>query len=135
MLQKGNTNCAADALSRATHARGILHAISVAVPTWLESLQNSYTDSPSATKFLAALSIQTPDGSFSLDQGFIKYKQAIWLGHSVDFQTMATDQLHSSPIGGHSGFLVTYKRIRKLFYWPHMKATIEKFVQSCVMCQ
>jgi hypothetical protein len=83
--KKGNTNCAADALSRAIHAGGILHAISVTVPTWLESLKNSYTNSPSATKFLAALSIQTPNGSFSLDQGIIKHKHTIWLGHLVDF--------------------------------------------------
>ena len=43
--------------------------------------------------------------------------------------------LHSSPIGGHSGFLVTYTRIKKLFSWPQMKKHIQAFVASCSICQ
>jgi hypothetical protein len=105
------------------------------MPNWLESLQTSYSDSPAATKLLTALSLKTRNGHFSLEQGVIKYKQAIWLGHSIEFQTMVTEQLHASPIGSHSGFLVTYKRIKKLFYWPHMKETIKAFVSSCSVCQ
>jgi hypothetical protein len=38
-------------------------------------------------------------------KGIIKYKGVIWLGHSPELQTKVTDQLHSSPIGGHSGLL------------------------------
>jgi hypothetical protein len=70
-----------------------------------------------------------------LDQGIIKYKNAIWLGHSIEIQEIVTAQLHASPIGGHSGYLVTYKRIKALFYWPHMKDTIQKFVAACSFCQ
>ena len=46
-----------------------------------------------------------------------------------------TARLHASPIGGHSGYLVTYKRIKALFYWPNMKDTIQKFVAACSVCQ
>lgn len=42
--------------------------------------------------------------------------------------------LHSSPIGGQSGFLVTYTRIKKLFSWPQMKC-IQGFVSACIVCQ
>lgn len=36
---------------------------------------------------------------------------------------------------GHSGFPVTYKRIRALFVWPGKKSFIKEFVQSCLIYQ
>lgn len=121
IYRKGTTNCAADALSRMTHNSSVLSALSVALPTWLQSVQKSYDNQPSAQQLLQSLAVQNPQGHYSLDQGIIKYKNAIWLGHSNILQNTITEQLHSSPIGGHSGFLVTYKRVKKIFYWPHMK--------------
>ncbi|KAI5383049.1 hypothetical protein KIW84_070446 [Lathyrus oleraceus] len=44
-------------------------------------------------------------------------------------------EFHSSPQGGHSGFLRTYKRIAANVYWPGMKGMIQEFVKSCVTCQ
>ena len=108
--------------------------LSVALPTWLQSVQSNYNDHPEAQKLLASLAVQSPQGHYSLDLGIIKYKNVIWLGHSVEIQETVTAQLHASPIGGHSGYLVTYKRIKALFYWPHMKGTIQKFVAACSIC-
>ena len=42
---------------------------------------------------------------------------------------------HDSPLGGHSGFPVTYKRIHALFSWFGMKKFILAEVQSCFLCQ
>lgn len=114
--KKGTTNTAADALSQAPHLDATLNAITV--PLWLQNLQSSYDSNAVAQKMLSLLALQNPSGHFSLHQGIIKYKGVIWLGHSPELQTKVTDQLHSSPIGGHSGFLVTYRRVCKLFYWP-----------------
>jgi hypothetical protein len=41
--------------------------------------------------------------------------------------------LHSSPFGGHSGFQVTYKRLKALFAWPRMKQDVHLFVTSCTI--
>jgi transposase InsO family protein len=43
--------------------------------------------------------------------------------------------LHFSPVGGHSGFPVTYKRIKQHFAWIGMKKQIHTFVTSCSICQ
>ena len=106
--KKGDTNKAADALSRATHATSVLSAISVAQPVWLQSLQDSYADNSDSQQVLSSLSLQSPQGHFSLQQGIIKYKSAIWLGHSEQLQQKVVHQFHASSLGGHSGFLVTY---------------------------
>jgi hypothetical protein len=43
--------------------------------------------------------------------------------------------LHSSAVGGHSGGLATYQRIKSLFAWPGMRESINQFVQACTTCQ
>lgn len=40
-----------------------------------------------------------------------------------------------SVVGGHSGFLVTYRRLKTTFVWPGMKKQVKEFVQSCLVCQ
>ena len=39
--------------------------------------------------------------------------------------------VHSSPVAGHSGFLKTYQRAKREFYWHGMKSDIKK----CDVCQ
>jgi hypothetical protein len=43
--------------------------------------------------------------------------------------------MHTSALGGHSGVLGTYQKIKKLFYWPKMKADITRYIQVCSVCQ
>jgi hypothetical protein len=43
--------------------------------------------------------------------------------------------VHGSALGGHSGFPVTYKKLKQLVAWKGMKAATHTFVQSCVICQ
>jgi hypothetical protein len=45
----------------------MLHALVVALPTWLEDLQKSYSDSPQAQQQLQALALQTSQGHYYLD--------------------------------------------------------------------
>jgi hypothetical protein len=42
---------------------------------------------------------------------------------------------HDSPLGGHSGFPVTYRRLVSLFKWTGMKAAIREYVRACRICQ
>jgi hypothetical protein len=58
---------------------------------------------------------------YTLSQGIICYKGRVWLGSSPDIQRQIISALHDSPIGGHSGFPVTYSKIKQLFYWKGMK--------------
>jgi transposase InsO family protein len=43
--------------------------------------------------------------------------------------------MHDSPMGGHSGFPVTYRRIKQLFAWKGMKTLVKTYVAQCVVCQ
>lgn len=43
--------------------------------------------------------------------------------------------MHNSGVGGHSGFLPTYHKIRQIFIWPKMKEDISTYVRGCEICQ
>ena len=38
-------------------------------------------------------------------------------------------------MGGHSGILPTYFRVKQLFSWQGMKTDVENFVKQCAICQ
>jgi hypothetical protein len=44
-------------------------------------------------------------------------------------------ELHTSPVGGHSGFLKTYHRVKKEFFWDGLKNDVQRFVAECLVCQ
>ena len=44
-------------------------------------------------------------------------------------------ELHTSPIGGHSGFLKTYHRVKKDFFWDGLKTNVQRFVAECLVYQ
>lgn len=133
--KKGSTNNAADALSRAPHTEAETFAFSVAQPVWLRELQNSYDQDSEAKQLMRKLAVHPEQGKYKLSQGIIKYKDRIWLGHCESLQQQVMHALHASPIGGLSGFLVTYTRIKKLFNWPQMKKHVQDFVANCSVCQ
>ncbi|WVZ81180.1 hypothetical protein U9M48_028591 [Paspalum notatum var. saurae] len=76
--------------------------------------------------------IASHDALILVDSGSVG---RVWLGTNVLAHQHVMQALHSSGIGGHSRFHVTYNRIKGLFAWPHMKQSIKQFVQSCVVCQ
>jgi transposase InsO family protein len=72
---------------------------------------------------------------YTLTNGVICYKGRIWLGNNQVVQQMVMTALHDSVVGGHSGFPVTYRRVKANFAWPGMKKHIHEFVSSCQICQ
>lgn len=67
-----------------------------------------------------------------LDKGILRYKNRIWLGTNTLLQAQVIFALHNSPAGGHSGFPVTYRRLKQLFAWKGMKGDIKQFVSDCI---
>ncbi|WVZ63910.1 LOW QUALITY PROTEIN: hypothetical protein U9M48_013504 [Paspalum notatum var. saurae] len=121
VYNKGKDNVAADALSRMHHWM-TLQAVSTILPAWLQEVLNSYTTDSKAQILLSQLAVTTPNAKgYSLDQGLIKYKGKIWIGHNSALQTKIIAAMHSTPIGSHSGINTTYYRVKKLFAWKGLK--------------
>jgi hypothetical protein len=72
---------------------------------------------------------------FSMHQGLLRYKSRIWVGCDVQLQQKLISACHASALGGHSGFSVTFLRLKNLFAWKSMKVCVANIVKSCMVYQ
>jgi hypothetical protein len=133
--KKGAENSAADALSRVGQVFQ-LQAISEVRPIWFQEVINSYVTDPIAQEKLQKLALHSPDDQgYELQQGLIKVHGKIWVGANSALQTKLIHAFHNTAVGGHSGVLPTYTRLKRLFSWHGMKTGVEDFVKQCSVCQ
>lgn len=134
--RKGTCNGAADALSRKFQdTEDELCHISACTPTWIQEVTDGYKQDPFSTQLLTELAVNaTGRKHFTLNSGLIRFKGRVWIGDNPTLQSKLLTELHSSPIGGHSGFPVTYRKLKQLFAWPKMKKMTKTFVQQCQIC-
>jgi transposase InsO family protein len=111
-------------------------AITVIQPTWIDSVLNSYLQDEHCQELLQRLAV-TPDttGTFTLTAGILRYKSRIYIGADKDLQNQLLGSFHASAIGGHSGMVATYQRIKRLFYWPGLKKDTQHYIIECAVCQ
>lgn len=135
--RKGPHNAAADALSRKYEDNdNACLALSECTPTWLDAVVQGYYSDEYSKQLLTEVSLDpNARNQFQLSQGVMKFKGRIWVGNNTSIQQQLLNNLHSSPMGGHSGFPVTYQRVKALFAWPHMKKMIYQWVHNCTICQ
>ena len=113
-----------------------LSAISFCTPKWLSVVAEGYQAHSADKELLQELALSgRNDKGYILHNGIIRYKDIIWLGHNTEAHQAILLALHSSGVGGHSGFQGTYQRIKALLAWPAMKQAIQAYVQSCTVCQ
>jgi hypothetical protein len=77
----------------------------------------------------------TTEPHYSSHAGVIRYKGSIYIGPDQILKQQLMESLHASPVGGHSGMVATYQRIKRIFYWPGLKKDVETFVAECPICQ
>jgi hypothetical protein len=136
IYKKGVENKVADALSRhPAHESSDLMTIVESKPKWLEEVVQGYQFDSQAGKLLTKLALVPEFQQFKLTDGIIRYKNRIWIGNNAKLHSKIAQALHDSAIGGHSGFYVTYHRIKQLFSWPGMKKFLRNWVSSCSVCQ
>jgi hypothetical protein len=134
--KQGIHNGAADALSRKPSASSQVFALTTVQPAWLSAVVASYTGDAHVQTLLQKLAVDPAAvPSYTLTQGILRYKGRIWVGSDPALQQQLISAFHDSPIGGHSGFPVTYRRLLSRFCWPAMKHMIREYVRSCHTCQ
>lgn len=134
--KKGTENNAADALSRRPHDTVELQVVTAVQPAWFSDIAASYQVDQFSQQLLQKLAAApSSDSKFSLKNGLICTKGCLWVGADAGLHSKIIQAFHDSPLGGHSGFPVTYRRIRQLFRWSHMKSIVKQYVQHCTVCQ
>ena len=73
--------------------------------------------------------------TFSWKNYSLWYKDRLYLCKNSQLKQNILLELHRSPLGGQSGFLKTYHRVKKEFFWDGLKSDIQKFVVECLVFQ
>ncbi|MCO5578142.1 hypothetical protein L7F22_031980 [Adiantum nelumboides] len=71
--------------------------------------------------------------SYSIRDGYLYHQQAICVAEPLRKKIM--DKARASPYAGHRGILTTTQALERYFFWPTLKADIEKYVRECLVCQ
>lgn len=71
----------------------------------------------------------------SLEQGILLYKGRLVLSKTSSIILALVTTFHDLVLGGHYGFLCTYKRMAGELRWKGMKEDVKKHVAKCDNCQ
>jgi len=72
---------------------------------------------------------------FGYQQGMLYCEGRLVISAQSSIIPKLLQELHLSPMRGHSGFYRTYRRMATNVYWIGMKGRIQEFVRSCDVCQ
>ena len=122
IYKKGKLNVFADALSiKDEEVEAFLCAISIIQLDWITKARDEWKKDEEVWTLIQKLQ-QDPSTSdtFSWKNDSLWYKDLLYLCKNSQLKQKILLELHTSPLGGHSGFLKTYHRVKKYFFlgWP-----------------
>jgi hypothetical protein len=110
----------------------------------MEQLKTEQEKDPIIEQKIAEMKRNPTRGSYELKEGLL-YKlltmrincstknKLIYLPSSMIQNLLQI--FHSHPLGGHFGVERTYLKLKNKFWWPNMKQSIIRYIQSCLPCQ
>ena len=136
VYKPSSANRAANVLSRWSDPESSCAALFMVTPQWIQLVTEGYANDPFTQSMIARLIVDPQSvPNFSLREGVLCLHNRIWIGENPAMHQRLIQACHSSALGGHSGFLATYTRMKRLFAWRGMKTTVREFVSSCITCQ
>ena len=112
--------------------------LSISDPTLLDILKDSYTQDPFLSQLIESLKMGCNIRVlfFKMDCFFFFfYKGRFYIGPKCSLIPHVLHHVHSNPLAGHFGFLKSYHRAKREFYWHGLKANLKKFIRECDICQ
>ena len=136
IYKPGIENKAADALSRVEENQELNSVVSNA--HWLDfhKIKEEIRLDPTLTQLRETL--QTDPAAkpgYTLREELLFFKGRLVLPSTSSLIPTLLQEYHSTSVGGHSGFIRTYKRLARTFFWSGMRKAIMQFVKECEVCQ
>jgi hypothetical protein len=133
-------NCQKTILSQSEKVGGHQYppgsAILIIQPDWIIEARDEWKNDEKVWTLIKRLQ---PDSSasdtFTWKNDSLWYKDRLYLCKNSQLKQNVLLELHTSPVGGHSGFLKTYHRVKKDFFWDGLKTDVQRFVAECLVFQ
>lgn len=62
-------------------------------------------------------------------------KGKLVVGQDSDLRNKLIQHFHGDPMGGHSGVLVSLKKLEAVLYWKGMRKQVKQWVRNYDVCQ
>ena len=85
-------------------------------------------------KFPVGLNLQVATGDCSVRNGFLRYRDRLWIPNFEPLTTALIQSIHDSVAVGHPGRDATTAMVAREFFWPGMSQDIRRFVRNCDVC-
>jgi hypothetical protein len=137
VYKKGEQNVVADALSsKDEDVEAFLCAISIIQPDWIIEARDEWKNDEKVWTIIQKLQQDSSTSDrFTWKNYSIWYRVHLYLCKKSQLKQKVLLELHTSPVGGHSGFLKTYHRVKKDFFWDGLKNDVKRFVVECLVFQ
>jgi hypothetical protein len=137
VYKKGKQNVVVDALSRKDEdVEAFLCAISIIQPDWIIEARDEWKNDEKVWTLIQRLQQDSSaSDTFTWKNDSLWYKECLYLCKNSQLKQKVLLELHTSPVGGHSGFLKTYHRVKKDFFWDGLKTNVQRFVVECLVFQ
>ncbi|GJS08073.1 putative reverse transcriptase domain-containing protein [Tanacetum coccineum] len=132
----GKANVVADALSRKSRpkplrVRALVMTIGLNLPTWIlnaqvEARKEENYGTEDLHGMIKNLELRV-DGTLCL-------KNRSWIPLFGDLRALIMHESHKSKYSIHPGLDKMYQDLKKLYWWPNMKAEIATYVRKCMTC-
>jgi hypothetical protein len=136
LYKPGKENVVADALSRIR--------INLLCPLPTHNLRaqviEGYRNSPLGKLIKEVEKSEEPTKRYTVENGLLYYRTdefGPWrlCLPDIPYRKTVIHDNHDLAIAGHPGYIKTYSRIARAYYWPNMGKDIRKHVQECDACQ
>jgi hypothetical protein len=137
IYKKGKQNVVADALSRKDEdVEAFLCAISIIQLDWIVEARDEWKNDENVWTLIQRLQQDSSaSDTFTWKNDSLWYKDRLYLCKNSQLKQKVLLELHTSSVGGHSGFLKTYHRVKKEFFWDGLKTDIQRFIAKCLVFQ
>jgi hypothetical protein len=123
------------ALSRKDEdVEAFLCAISIIQPDWIKKERDEWKNDKEVWTLIQRLHQDSnASETFTWKNDSLWYKDCLYLCKNSQLKKKLLLESHTSLVGGHSGFLKTYNRIKRDFFWDGLKTDIQRFVAECLV--
>jgi hypothetical protein len=132
VYKKGKKNVVADALSRKDEdVEAFLYAISIIQPDWIIEARDEWKNEEKVWTLIQRLQQDSSaSDTFTWKNDSLWYKDRLYLCKNSQLKQKVLLEFHTSPVGGHSGFLKTYHRVKKDFFGMALKLMFKGLWQN-----
>ncbi|GJY44390.1 reverse transcriptase [Tanacetum coccineum] len=102
----------------------------------MDKVKTSWEGDDTMQQLIKSLGDHSYKGNkLTLEGDLLKRKGRIMVGNNVELRKQLVAYFHESAVGGHSGVLVTTKKLAAVFYWKGLKKMVRQLVKECDVCQ